>query len=225
MGIKVLQTTRLGVYARDARLAQATNLVDARWTSLAERTGLENRFGAFGPTRVRIPPSPLTEVGRSLQQLGQRAAFQRAQSAKGGPTRANSGPSLWLVVPPAVPPAPLRELAHPLVRFGHDDPVLTVEGSGCYERSTTVTNGVRKPCNRRKLSVRTLCPEDGRCGSRGRKMDGSQTTSSVSSRDVPFKKRISGIAGLDPGQDCSQRRVVAPSRQPVHGERSPTTEP
>jgi hypothetical protein len=47
---------------------------------------------------------------------------------------------------------------------------LSMEGSGCYERSPTVTSGYESPANSIRLSVRPLCPEYRRCGSNGRKL-------------------------------------------------------
>ena len=54
-----IQIRRFGVYVRDLRIADETNLVDLSGRRLEERTGLENRYGRSRPSRVRIPPSPL----------------------------------------------------------------------------------------------------------------------------------------------------------------------
>ena len=99
------RNSEYGLYGRDGLRAPKANLVDAEWTSgLGERAGLENRYGPFGPSGVRIPPLS-AEPGRfPCISWGNGPRPAGVHGVIGGSTRANLGPILRRAVPPPFPP-------------------------------------------------------------------------------------------------------------------------
>ena len=71
------------MYGGDARLARATNLVDAQWTSSSGRTQRTRKTGmGYQSIGGSNPPSPLELVRFPGHQLGTRAASNASTGAR-----------------------------------------------------------------------------------------------------------------------------------------------
>ena len=83
-----------------------------------------------------------------------------------------------------------------LCRTRTDDPFLTMEGSGFYERSRTLSNGHEIPANSHNLECTAVVADFGRCGSSGRGVDALH--SPVRASESPGLTRVpAGPAAAD----------------------------
>jgi hypothetical protein len=106
----------------------------------------------------------------------------------------------------------LRITRGALCRTRTDDPFLTMEGRGCFERSRTLTSGHETPANRQKSSERPRRPESGRGETGGRNVDGKPATlrRRVSRADLsPMRASEPLIGHLGPA--CARPAVGLPT--------------
>jgi hypothetical protein len=145
----VLRTPPVGGVQRARPSASSSNLSTPhrRGGRAVECAGLENRFGSFGPTRVRIPPSPLCDESGHRSQMSRDIGLSFGGLASGrvvpcksaatrlhGARTAASWTSIAISTPPWPVPQPPRQPATGVLRRRHASNLSLRSGRRLFRR-------------------------------------------------------------------------------------------